>query len=87
MSRKSIARERSMSRDRDHAPSQIERTRTRGESRERPKRAESRRREHRAESKDRTRDRSEDRYVTIELNKTTLVSFTQCLKIIHSMEA
>ena len=50
-----------MSRDRD-AP-QIERTRTRGESRERPKRAESRRRGERGESKDRTRDRSEDRYV------------------------
>ena len=65
--RKSVARERSMSRDRVNQNGggramSIERTRTRGESRERPRRAESRRRESRAESKDRTRDRSEDRY-------------------------
>ena len=75
--RKSIARERSMSRDRD-APV-IERTRTRGESRERPKRAESRRRE-RAESKDRTRDRSEDRFVTDFLNfvNRSLGEISQC---------
>ena len=67
--RKSVARERSMSRDRVNQNGggramSIERTRTRGESRERPRRAESRRRESRAESKDRTRDRSEDRYET-----------------------
>ena len=59
--RKSIARERSMSRDRDGTTMNIERTRTRGESRERPRRAESRRRTERNESKDRTRNRSEDR--------------------------
>ena len=64
--RKSVVRERSMSRDRVNQNGggramSIERTRTRGESRERPRRAESRRRESRAESKDRARDRSEDR--------------------------
>ena len=80
--RKSVARERSMSRDRVNQNGggramSIERTRTRGESRERPRRAESRRRESRAESKDRTRDRSEDRYE----NKSGLPRFLGFLDI------